>query len=179
MYKTSISGKASAKCYLAILSYALEDILSRVFLGRNQLLRYADKVSCSKTQHLALAGIELPLSGLIQQTTKTKSLFVLLPRKQDLTFHAMGTICMKYKSCFLGRMEKYFKMSSVENFTQNVKRYGLHKQIAHGFVHGKTYNKTCTKRQISLHTLSLHISSLIRAFANCMYLLQSIFHMGL
>ena len=75
---------------------------------------------------------------------------------------------MKCKSCFLGRMEKYFKMSSVENFTQNVKRYGLHKQIAHGFVHGKTDNKTCTKRRISLHTLSLHISSLIRAFVNRM-----------
>ena len=26
------------------------------------------------------------------------------------------------------------------NFTQNVKRYGLQKQIAHGSVHGKTYN---------------------------------------
>ena len=30
---------------------------------------------------------------------------------------------------------------------------------------------TCTKRRISLHTLSLHISSLIRAFANRLYLL--------
>ena len=132
-------------------------------------------MSCSKTQHLVLVGIELPLAGLIQQTTKKKkkSLFVLLPRKQDLTFHAMGTICLKCKSCFLGRMEKYFKMSSVENFTQNVKRYCLYKQFAHESVHGKTYNKTCTKRRISLHTLSLHISSLIRAFANCRYLLQS------
>ena len=65
-------------------------------------------------------------------------------------------------------------MSSAENFTQSVRRYGLHKQIAHWSVHGKTYNKTCTKRRISLHTLSLHISSLIRAFANRMYLLQSL-----
>ena len=32
---------------------------------------------------------------------------------------------------------------------------------------------TCTKRRISRHTLSLHISSLIRAFANRMYRLQS------
>ena len=32
---------------------------------------------------------------------------------------------------------------------------------------------TCTKRRISLHTLSLHISSLIRAFANRMYRLQT------
>ena len=146
--------------------------------GWKPILRYADKVSCSKTQNLVLAAIELPLSGLIQQTTKKKkkkkkkkekkSLFLLLSRKQDLTFHTLETICMKCKSCFLGRKGKYFKMSSVENFTQNVKRYGLHKQIAHGSVHGKTDNKTCTKRRISLH-----ISSLIRAFANRMYLLQS------
>ena len=32
---------------------------------------------------------------------------------------------------------------------------------------------TCMRRRISLHTLSLHISSLIRAFANRMYGLQS------
>ena len=70
--------------------------------------------------------------------------------------------------------KKYFKMSSVENFTQSVRRYGLHKQIVHWSVHGKTYNKTCTKRPISLHTLSLHISSLISAFANPMYRLQSL-----
>ena len=86
----------------------------------------------------------------------------------------METICMKCKSCFLEEWEKYFKMSSVENFTQSVRRYGLHKQIAHWSVHGKTYNKTCTKRLISLHTLILHISSLIRAFANRMYLIQSL-----
>ena len=65
-------------------------------------------------------------------------------------------------------------MSPVENFTQSAKRYGLHKQITHESVHGKTYDKTCTKRQISLHTLILHISSLIRAFANRMCLLQSL-----
>ena len=75
---------------------------------------------------------------------------------------------------FLEEWEKYFKMLSVENCTQSVRRYGLHKQIAHWSVHGKTCNKTCTKRRISPHTLSLHISSLIRAFANCMYLLQSL-----
>ena len=34
---------------------------------------------------------------------------------------------------------------SVENFTQNVKRYGLQKQIAHGSVHGKTYNNLYEK----------------------------------
>ena len=64
-------------------------------------------------------------------------------------------------------------MSSVENFSQSVRRYGLHKQIMHGSVHGETYD-VITKREISLHTLSLHISSLIRAIANRMYLLQSL-----
>ena len=73
---------------------------------------------------------------------------------------------------FLEEWEKYFKMSSVENFTQNVKCYGLHKQIAHGSAWQKPII-TCMKRRISLHTLSLHISSLIRAFANHMYRLQS------
>ena len=126
-----------------------------------------------------LAGIELPLSGLIQQTTKKKKIFFFfffffITKKTGFDSHAMETICMKCKSCFLGRMRKCFKMSSVEKFTQSVRRYGLHKQIAHWSVHGKTYNKTCTKRRISPHTLSLHISSLIWAFANRMYLLQSL-----
>ena len=133
-------------------------------------------MSCSKTQHLVLAGIELPLSGLIQQTTKKKKnrYFFLLPRKQDLTFMQWRQFEWNANLVFLEEWEKYFKMSSVENFSQSVRRYGLHKQIAHGSVHGKTYNKTCTKRRISPHTLSLHISTLIRAFANRMYLLQSL-----
>ena len=62
-------------------------------------------------------------------------------------------------------------MSSVENFIQSVRRYGLHKQIAHGSVHGETYDVMYEEMD---HTLSLHISSLIRAFANRMYLLQSL-----
>ena len=43
---------------------------------------------------------------------------------------------------FLEEWEKYFRISSVENFSQSVRRYGLHKQIAHGTnksVHGETY----------------------------------------
>ena len=110
-------------------------------------------------------------------TKKKKSLFTfffLLPRKQGLTFMQWRQFAWNANPVFLEEWEKYFKMSSVENFTQSVRRYGLHKQIAHWSVHGKTYNKTCTKRQISPHSLSLHISSLIRAFPNRMYLLQSL-----
>ena len=128
-----------------------------------------------------LAGIELPLSGLIQQTTppppqkkKIAIYFFLLPRKQGLTFMQRRQFAWNANPVFLEEWEKYFKMSSAETFTQSVRRYGLHKQIAHWSLHGKTYNKTCMKRRISLHTLSLHISSLIRAFANRMYLLQSL-----
>ena len=72
-------------------------------------------MSCSKTQHLVLAGIELPLSGLIQQTTKKKKkkkkigIFFLITKKTGFDIHAMETICMKCKSCFLGRMRKIFQ----------------------------------------------------------------------
>ena len=152
-----------------ILSYALADILGRVFLVRNQYL----------VTTLGAPGYRITIiwanSADEKKKKKKKSLFpFFLTKKTGFDSHAMETICMKCKSCFLGRMRKYFKMSSVENFTQGVRRYGLHKQIAHWSVHGKTYNKTCTKRWISLHTLSLHISSLIRAFANRMYLQQSL-----
>ena len=86
-------------------------------------------MSCSKTQHLVLMGIELPLSGLIQQTTKKKKkkkkkknryffLFFFITKKTGFDIHAMETICMKCKSCFLGRMRKNIsKCRSVENFT--------------------------------------------------------------
>ena len=124
-----------------------------------------------------LTGIELPLSGLIQQMTKKKKIviyFFLLPRKQGLTFMQWRQFALNANPVFLEEREKYFKMSSVENFTQSVRCFDLHIQIAHWSVHGKTYNKICTKRRISLHTLSLHISSLIRAFINRMYLLQSL-----
>ena len=112
----------------------------------------------------------LPLSGPIQQTT---NLFFYYQENRIWHFMQWRQFAWNANPVFLEEWEKYFKMSSVENFTQSAKPYGLHKQIAHGSVHGKTYNKTCRKRRISLHTPSLHISSLIRAFANRMYLLQS------
>ena len=51
--------------------------------------------------------------------------------------------------------KKYFKMS-VENFTQNVKRYGLQKQIAHGSVHGKTYNNLYKETNYPAHSEPAH-----------------------
>ena len=85
-------------------------------------------------------------------------------------------------------------MSSVENFSQSVRRYGLHKQIAHGSVHGETYdvmyeetdqparlepsyvpptisgfNKmSCATSEDSGQSAQLHI--LIKAFADHIYL---------
>ena len=65
---------------------------------------------CVRTQHLVLAGIELTIILAINSADdKFVIFFFLLPRKQDLTFHAMETICMKRKSCFLGRMRKIFQ----------------------------------------------------------------------
>ena len=67
----------------------------------------------TKLSHLVLAGIELSLSGLIQQTTKKKkkkSLFTFfITKKTGFDIHAMETICMKCKSCFLGRMRNISK----------------------------------------------------------------------
>ena len=115
-------------------------------------------MSCSKTQYLVHAGIKLPLSGLIQQTTKKEKknryLFYYL------TFHAMERICMKCKSCFLGSMRKIFQNVVCWNFTQNVKRYGLHKQIAHGSVHGKTYNNLYEEANQPAHSEPAHQSDL-------------------
>ena len=112
-------------------------------------------MSCSRTQHLVLAGIELPLSGLIQQTTN--SLFFLLPRKQDLTFLAMETICMKCQILFSWTNKKNISNCHLLKILPRVLSIKVcTKQIAHESVHGKTYNKTRTKRGISLHTEPAH-----------------------
>ena len=170
MYKPSIGGKESSKWHLSIiLSYALADILSRVFLVRNQ---YEDKVSCSKTQHLVLAGIELPLSGLIQQTTKKKK-----KKKNRYFFYYQENRI--WHSCNGDNLQILFSWKN----EKNISKCRLLKILARVLGVMVCTNKSrmglcmakptsCTKRRISLHTLSLHISSLIRAFANRMYLLQ-------
>ena len=53
-------------------------------------------------------------------------IFLIFPRKQDMTFHAncllRRQVAWNVISCFLGRIKKHFKMSSAENFTQSAKR---------------------------------------------------------
>ena len=68
----------------------------------------------------------------------------------------METICMKCKFVFLEEWEKYFKMSSVENFNQSVRRYGSHKQIAHGSVHGETYDVMYKETDQPAHSEPAH-----------------------
>ena len=139
-------------------------------------------MSCSKTQHLVLAGIELPLSGLIQQTTKKqnktkkkkKSLFVLLPRKQDLTVHAMETYLHEMQILFSWKNDKNIsKCRLLKTLPRMLSVMVCRNKLRMGLCMVKPII-TCTKRRISLHSPSLHISSLIRAFANRMYRLQSI-----
>ena len=48
-------------------------------------------------------------------------IFLIFPRKQDLTFHANSLHEMS-NPVFSEKEEKYFKMSSAENFTQTAKR---------------------------------------------------------
>ena len=70
---------------------------------------------------------------------------------------------------------------SVENFTQNVKRYGLQKQIAHGSVHGKTYNSCYwdVKKKLG-HLFELSLASLAPCVRKVCFLCdRHPFHMGL
>ena len=133
-------------------------------------------MSCSKTQHLVLAGIELPLSGLIQQTTKKKKKIVIffITKKTGFDIHAMETICMKCKSCFLGRMRKNISKCRLLKILARVLGVMVCTNKSRMGLCMAKPTMSCTKRRISLHTLSLHISSLIRVFANRMYLLQSL-----
>ena len=69
-------------------------------------------MSCSKTQHLVLAGT---LAGTTiwansaDDQKKKKIVIFFITKKTGFDTHAMGTICMKCKSCFLGRMRKIFQ----------------------------------------------------------------------
>ena len=91
---------------------------------------------------------------------------------KDLTFHAMETICMKCKSWFLGRMIKInISKCLLKTLPRMLSVMVCRNKSRMGLCMVKPI--TCTKRRISRHTLSLHISSLIRAFANRMYRLQS------
>ena len=65
-------------------------------------------MSCSDTT-LGARGYRIPTIWANSADDKKEKKFVLLPRKQDLTFHAMETVCMKCKSFFLGRMRKIFQ----------------------------------------------------------------------
>ena len=129
-------------------------------------------MSCSKTRHLVLAGIELPLSGLIQQMTKKKKIkkkivICFITKKTGFDISCNGDnlhemqILFSWKNdkniskCLLKTLPRMLSVMVCRNKSRTVKPI------------------TCTKRQISLHNLSLHISSLIRAFANPMYRLQS------
>ena len=47
-------------------------------------------------------------------------------------------------------------MSSVENFSQSVRRYGLHKQIGHGSVHGETYDVMYEETDQPAHSEPAH-----------------------
>ena len=79
---------------------------------------------------------------------------------------------MKCKSCFLGKIIKNISKCLLKTLPRMLSVMVCRNKLRMGLCMVKPII-TCTKRRISLHTLSLHISSLIRAFANRMYRLQS------
>ena len=136
-------------------------------------------MSCSETQHLVLAGIELPLSGLIQQTTKKKK-----KKKKIVTFfyYQENRIWHSCSGDNLHEMQILFSWKNEKNISKCHLLTILPRVLGVMVCTNKSRMGLCmakpmmssTKKRISLHTLSLHISSLTRAFANRMYLLQSL-----
>ena len=62
-------------------------------------------MSCSKTQHLVLAGIELPLSGLIQQRTKKKNI-CFITKKTGVDISCNGDNLHEMQILFSWKNEK-------------------------------------------------------------------------
>ena len=139
------------------------------------ILRYADKVSCSKTQHLVLAGVELPLSGLIQQMTKIRKkniIIYFITKKTGFDISCNGDNLHKMQILFSWKNDKNISKCLLKTLPRMLSVMVCRNKSRMGLCMVKPII-TCTKRRISLHTLSLHISSPIRAFANQMYRLQS------
>ena len=109
---------------------------------------------CSRTQHLVLVCIEpatsgLSLSGLIQQTTNSvffisqKTRFdISCNKKQDWTFYAMETTCMKCQVLFSWKNEKNiskYRLLKILPRVLSVKVCTNNSRMSLS-VHDKTYN---------------------------------------
>ena len=135
-------------------------------------------MSCSKTQHLVLAGIELPLSGLIQQTTKKKKkkkkkiVICFITKKTGFDISCNGDNLHEMQILFSWKNDRNISKCLLKTLPRKLSVMVCRNKSRMGLCIVKPII-SCTKRRISLHTLSLHISSLIRAFANRMYRLQS------
>ena len=130
-------------------------------------------MSCSKTQHLVLAGIEVPLSGLIQQTTKQeKKNICFITKKTGFDISCNGDNLHETQILFSWKNDKNISKCLLKTLPRMLSVIVCRNKSCMGLCMVKPII-TCTKRRISLHTLTLHISSLIRAFANRMYRLQS------
>ena len=135
-------------------------------------------MSCSKTQHLVLAGIELPLSGLIQQTTKKKKkekkiVICFITKKTGFDISCNGDNLHEMQILFSWKNDKNISKCLLKTLPRMLSVMVCRNKSRMSLCMVKPII-TCTKRRISLHTLSMHISSLIRAFANRMYRLQSV-----
>ena len=133
-------------------------------------------MSCSKTQHLVLAGIELPLSGLIQQTTEKKKrkkiVSCFITKKTGFDISCNGDNLHEMQILFSWKNDRNISKCLLKTLPRMLSVMVCRNKSRMGLCMVKPII-TCTKRRISLHTLSLHISSLIRAFSNRMYRLQS------
>ena len=107
---------------------------------------------CVRTQHLVLAGIELTIIWAINSADdKFVIFFFFITEKTGFDISCNGDNLHETQILFSWKNEKNISKCRLLKILPSAKRYGLHKQITHESVHGKTYDKTCTKRRISLH----------------------------
>ena len=77
--------------------------------------------------------------------------FFFITKKTGFDISCNGDNLHEMQTLFSWKNEKNISKCRLLKILPSAKRYGLHKQITHESVHGKTYDKTCTKRRISLH----------------------------
>ena len=112
-------------------------------------------MSCSKTQHLVLVGIELPLSGLIQQTTKKKNKIVIcfITKKTGFDISCNGDSLHEMQILFSWKNEKNISKCCLLKTLPRMLSVMVCTNKSRTRLYMAKPTITCMKRRISLHTL--------------------------
>ena len=131
---------------------------------------------CVRTQHLVLAGIKLTIIWAINSADdKFFIFFFFITKKTGFDISCNGDNLHETQILFSWKNEKNISKCRLLKILPSAKRYGLHKKSRMSLCMAKPTIKLVRRDgSACICTLILHISSLIRAFANRMCLLQSL-----